>query len=121
MEKRCNPRREPGAGEPLGRLRLRIGPDLDVLNISDSGALVESGVRLAPGSRLDVHVTTGRGRVLVRCRVIRSFAAVVRADSIRYRGGLAFDQVVDSTAAGYSLPAASQGDLAAAGNAYPAS
>jgi hypothetical protein len=118
IEKRRSTRRHPNSGEALARFRMRLGPELDVLNVCDTGALVEATVRLAPGARLDVHVTTHAGRVLVRCRVVRSFACFVAADAIRYRGGLAFDQPVD-TSGGYPVPATLQGTLQPSGNRYP--
>lgn len=118
MEQRSKSRRVPTAGESLGRLRMRLGPELDVLDISDSGALVEGSVRLAPGARLDVHVITRGGRVLVRCRVMRAFACFVACDSIRFRGAIAFDEPVDSSP-GYQVPATFQSSSRVSGSRYP--
>ena len=97
MERRVTPRRVPHAAECLSRVRLRIGSELAVLDISDSGTLVEGGVRLSPGSRLDVHVISRTGRVLVRTTVARAHVASVRADALTYRVALAFDQPIDTT------------------------
>jgi hypothetical protein len=96
MERRVTSRRVPGAGECLSRVRLRIGSELTVLDISDSGTLVEGCVRLSPGSRIDVHVVSRTGRVLVRTTVARAHVASVRADVLTYHVALAFDQPVDT-------------------------
>jgi hypothetical protein len=79
-------------------MRLRAGRDLAVLDVSDAGALVEGTTRLLPGTRVDVHVVTGAGRVLVRSRVVRAFVQSVDVDGVMYRSGLAFEQRVDTSA-----------------------
>ena len=97
MERRHSVRRTPGAQESLGRVRLRTGPELSVLNVSDVGALVEGKVRLLPGVRLDIHVIARDGRVLVRSRVVRAHVSAISADGIHYRGAVSFDQLVDTS------------------------
>jgi hypothetical protein len=67
------------------------------VDASDSGMLVE-GARLLPGTHVDVHVVTVEGRVLVRSRVVRAYVAALRGDAVVYRGALAFDRAVDTTA-----------------------
>ena len=98
-ERRRAPRRDPDREEPLARVRLRAGRELDVVNISDAGVLVDGNARLHPGAHVDVHVITRDGRVLVRSRVVRVFVAHLQADAIRYRGALAFEQTIDTTLA----------------------
>src|SRR4051812_16254620 len=97
-ERRKHPRRGPAATEPLSRIRLRLGPELKVLNVADAGVLVDSAARLVPGGRVDVHVVGRTGRVLVRCTVVRSRVFRVRHDSIAYEAGLHFDQSLDTSA-----------------------
>ena len=96
MERRLAVRRDPIAGESLSRIRLRLGSELTVLNVGDTGVLVEGIARLAPGGRVDIHVVTRTGRVLVRATVARSAVSEVRADAIRYRAALIFDQALDT-------------------------
>jgi len=91
-------RRVPAKQEPLARVRLRAGRELDVVNISDTGILVDGLARLHPGAHVDVHVVTHQGRVLVRSRVVRAFVSHIEADVLRYRGALAFEQAVDTAA-----------------------
>jgi hypothetical protein len=118
-ERRGHDRRRPDAEDPLGRTRTRAGAELVVADISATGALVEGTVRLAPGARVDIHLMTRHGRVLVRTRVVRAYVSELRADRVRYRGALFFDQAVDTTAYGYSMPGALDAPLRSLGTAYP--
>ncbi len=103
MERRRTSRREPDPGEPLSRVRLRAGRELSVIDVSSDGALIEGSVRLLPGTHVDVHIVTRDGRVLVRSRVVRAQVCHVAADSVRYRGALAFDRSVDTSVAACGL------------------
>ena len=105
-ERRLHPRRTPAPGESLGRVRLRLGPELTVLDMSDSGIRVEGSARFLPNGRVDVHVVTKQGRVLVRVTVVRAQVTEVRAASLKYEAALAFDQPVDTRSAAGETPAA---------------
>lgn len=119
MDRRRATRREPRCEEPLARVRLRTGQELDVINVSSSGVLVEGSARLLPGTRLDVHIVTRDGRVLVRCRVIRAFVCHIEADRVRYRGALAFERSIDAAVIGEPFPVVGQAAAAGEGSAYP--
>ena len=97
-------------GEPLTGVRLRTGRELAVVDVSNTGMLVEGCARLLPGTHLDVHVTTLAGRVLVRSRVVRAHVAALQADVICYRGALAFDRSIDTRARGYDVPSSAPWD-----------
>src|SRR4051812_47829361 len=101
-EKRHSPRRPPGFTESLRRVRSRTGRDLDVIDVSHTGLLVEGQPRLLPNTHLDIHIVTRTGRVLIRCRVVRAFVWYLERDLVRYRAGLAFDHDVD-TSSGYPV------------------
>lgn len=118
-ERRRQPRRTPDDGEPLARIRLRIGAELSVLDVSPWGVLVEGGLRLAPGARVEAHVMTRDGRLLVRSRVVRAYVSMVRADAIRYHGALLFDQAVDTSPYGYSVPGVLGAPPLDPGSSYP--
>ncbi|HEX5107772.1 MAG TPA: PilZ domain-containing protein [Vicinamibacterales bacterium] len=118
-ERRHHERRRPEAEDPLARTRTRAGAELAVSDISAMGVLVEGTVRLAPGSRVDIHLMTRSGRVLVRGRVVRAYVSELRADLVRYRGALLFDQDVDTSAYGYSMPAPVDASPADPGMPYP--
>lgn len=119
IERRRAARRAPHADEPLSRIRLRGGRELLVIELSDSGALVEGAVRLLPGTHVDVHVVTADGRTLVRSRVVRAYVCHVAADVVRYRGAIAFERPVDTAVAGYALPEVLSPVAPAQGSGYP--
>jgi hypothetical protein len=98
IERRRRVRSVPPVDDPLARVRARAGSELAVIDLSDLGALLEGRHRLLPGVCLDVHVMTRAGRVLVRGRVVRAYVCALHADGVRYRGGLSFDQPVDTSA-----------------------
>lgn len=81
--------------EPLAHAKLRTGGQLIVLDASSWGALTETTERLLPGRRLDVHVMTSDGRVLVRGRVARAYVCHLQPDAIHFRAALAFEQPID--------------------------
>jgi hypothetical protein len=118
MERRRAGRRAPLSDEPISRLRLRTGRELLVVNVSNTGALVEGSVRLLPGTHVDAHVTTRDGRLLVRSRIARCYVVALRADLVCYRGALAFERHVD-TAAGYMVPDPTRTTMAMEGSGYP--
>ena len=59
------------------------------------------------------------GRVLVRSRIIRAYVFELGADVVRYRGALAFERTVDTTAAGYALPGSVGQFAGQPGTSYP--
>lgn len=97
IDRRRRGRRTPSAGDPLARMRMRAGPELAVVDVADTGALVEGCTRLLPGTRIDVHVVTQSGRVLVRSRVVRAEVWSLQADRMRYRAGIAFEHALDTS------------------------
>lgn len=120
MERRAAIRRVPAAEEPLSRVRLRTGRELVVVDVSSGGLLVEGVVRLLPGTHVDVHVVTGDGRVLVRCRITRAYVSALAADDVRFRGALAFDRPIDTAPVGYGIPRSLDAMTDARGSIYPA-
>ena len=94
VDRRQAKRRTPECGEPLSRVKLRIGPELTVIDIGSHGVLVEGRARLAPGARVDVHVVPAHGRVLVRTTVVRAYVSELRHDTVVYRAGLRFDHPI---------------------------
>jgi hypothetical protein len=121
MEHRTASRRIPLGKEALSRIRLRTGREMSVVDVSDAGVLVEGEVRLLPGTHVDVHVVTREGRVLVRSRVVRCWIAALNASAVAYRGALAFDRHVDTTAPGYAIPEAAHALADPGGPDYPSS
>ena len=100
VDRRQARRRTPEGEEPIGRVKLRIGPELTVIDIGSHGVLVEGRARLAPGARVDVHVVPPQGRVLVRTTVVRAYVSELRHDTVVYRAGLRFDHSIEVPPAG---------------------
>jgi len=94
-ERRRGSRWTPAATYPLSRVRLRLGRELSVIDVSTSGALVHGTTRLLPGTHVDVHVTASQGRVLIRARVVRCAVWDVTAEIVQYRGALAFTAPIE--------------------------
>lgn len=94
-DRRRGNRWAPGPTDPLSRVRLRLGRELFVIDVSTSGALVHGTTRLLPGTHVDVHVTASQGRTLIRARVVRCAVWDVASDVVQYRGALAFSAPVE--------------------------
>jgi hypothetical protein len=119
VERRRAPRRAPAADEPLSQVRLRAGRELVVVDVADGGLLAEGGMRLLPGTHVDVHLVTSEGRLLVRSRVVRAFVCYLASECIRYRGALMFERPVDTAFVGYAIPEALGRAAERQGSAYP--
>jgi hypothetical protein len=75
------------------RGRVRPGHVLVIVDLSASGALVEAGCQLRPGSRIDVHLESDHERRLVRASVTRCAVATIDPRSgITYRAALCFTE-----------------------------
>jgi PilZ domain len=96
----------------LSSVRLPWGQHLHLLNISSTGMLVESGVRLAPGSETSFKIGGPGLDLVVRGRVIRSRVAKVDSLGVRYESAAAFDQPVDMLKAPEEAPPDSTTQLA---------
>jgi hypothetical protein len=119
-DRRQAARRAPRDREPLGRIRLRTGREVKVLDVSDHGVLAEGSARLLPGTHVDAHLVTATGRVLVRSRVVRAWITALEQDGPLYRCALAFQQRVDTSDPGYVIPGPASGTGAPEGSVYPA-
>jgi hypothetical protein len=95
-ERRRSDRVDVGASAGIVRLRLPPGREAVLLNLSRSGACVETSSALIPGRPLDVLVSlpgwNWRGRATVmRCRV----SALVIDHGVRYEAAVQFDLPLD--------------------------
>ena len=72
-------------------VRIRPGHAASLVDISASGALLETMHRLLPGTTIDLHVETAGERARFRGRVVRCAVVSVRAAAVAYRGAVAFD------------------------------
>lgn len=75
------------------RIRIRPGHPADLLDIAVSGMCVDTLRRLLPGMAVDLQWERGVGADVYRARVVRCAIVSLSHDRVRYRAGLAFDQV----------------------------
>jgi hypothetical protein len=85
-------------------IRIRPGHAASVVDVSASGALLETAHRLLPGAAVDLHIETDRDRASLRGRVVRCAVAAVRAASLSYRGAVVFDRHLPWLAALAEIP-----------------
>lgn len=79
----------------LWSVRLPWGTDVDLVNISSTGLLLESGSKVSPGVTLELRLTgPGMSRV-VAARFVRSAVARVDRLGVRYYAGAQFEQPLD--------------------------
>ena len=79
----------------LSSVKLPWGQHLRLLNISSSGMLVESGVRLSPGSETTLRIGGPDLSLVVPARVVRCRVATVDSLGVKYETAAAFDQPVN--------------------------
>ena len=83
--------RHPAARLPSLRASILAGPDVRVINVARGGMLVESDIRLTPGSGVCLNVTLGDQVYQVAGRVSRVDASLADGH-VKYRAGIALDQ-----------------------------
>jgi hypothetical protein len=88
--------------------RVRPGHEVELVDISAGGALVECRRRLLPGTLIDLLLSCGDRSATVRGRVLRCTVVAVRASTVSYRGAIGFDRdlpwFLDVETSGYPIP-----------------
>ena len=79
----------------LSGIKLSWGPELQLVNISSTGVLVESGSKFAPGSTTDLHLSGPETNLVVPVRFIRSSVARIDGLGVRYHAAAAFAKELD--------------------------
>jgi hypothetical protein len=100
--------RHPATRLPSLRASILAGPDVRVINVARGGMLVESDVRLTPGSGVCLNVTLGDQVYQIAGRVSRVDASLTDG-RVKYRAGIALDQEM----AIFDLPETSSADIEA--------
>ena len=104
-ERRKTRRRDAGE-HGITTARIRPGHQVQLIDLSPGGALVEADRRLLPGSVVELQIQADDRQATMRGLVVRCFVVAVRAASVSYRGAIAFDRhlawFVDG--AGYDVP-----------------
>jgi hypothetical protein len=72
--------------------RLRPGRDVDVVNLSSGGALVETGYQLLPGTGVVLSLAVDGARCSVHGRVLRCHVFALHPErGVFYRAAVGFD------------------------------
>jgi len=99
--KRKRARRWSGDELPwISSVKLSWGLELRLLNISRSGVLVESGIRLTPGNRTQIQLGGPHSDLVVAARVVRSRVSTVDPLGVRYVSAAQFEQSFDALSPG---------------------
>jgi PilZ domain len=78
------------------RARVRPGYRLLIIDLSCSGALVEAGRPLRPGSYVDLHLESEARAAMVAARVVRCAVAAIDSEiGVTYRAALCFRESCD--------------------------
>jgi PilZ domain len=90
-ERRAHARRHTANEHGIVRARVRPGHPVTLMDVSASGALIETNRRLLPDAFVEIHVETLSQCANVRGRVVRCAVTSVRPAVVRYRGAIQFD------------------------------
>lgn len=89
----------------LENIRLTWGANLHLVNMSSSGILVESGIRMTVGNLTDFEFEDREARDYVMSgRVVRSDVAAVTSMGVKYVTAAVFDKPFESIGPDTSLP-----------------
>jgi hypothetical protein len=92
----------------LWAVRLPWGADVDLVNISRTGVLLESGSKVSPGVTLELQLSGMGLNRIVMARFIRSEIARVDRLGVRYHAAAQFEQPLDILAPETETPSTSQ-------------
>jgi hypothetical protein len=73
-----------------------------LLNVSDSGVLIETNCPLSPGRTTDAFVNVGGHHQALRVTVERSYVHALVREAVVYRSALHFERIIGSRALGLS-------------------
>jgi len=90
-ERRKWPRLKPSSIPSLKSVALGQGTEIDAIDISQGGMLVETEVRLRPQMRIHLKLVTSDGIIRLEGSVLRSSIASLKGIP-RYKSAIAFEQ-----------------------------
>jgi hypothetical protein len=105
-------------------VRLLPGREAQVVDLSPTGALIETPVRLLPGSGVSLLLGATDWRQLIEALIVRcAVFALIPENGVRYRAGLLFrgEVVFPSCRSGYLFPIPAQLASEGPGTSYPTS
>ena len=91
-DRRAAPRSSTPRDHGIVAVKVRLGHEATLRNVSAWGALVETAFRLLPGATIDLHLYTVNARVMVRASVVRSIVSHLDASSVAYCGAVCFHE-----------------------------
>ena len=94
-ERRASPRCACSPLDAWAAARIRPGHDVQVLDLSSLGALIQSTARLVPNARVELRFGANGPARQIRGRVVRSYVSAVDADVVSYRSAVVFDQMLE--------------------------
>ena len=90
--RRRAPRLAPTAIPELKSASLLAGPEIQLINLSRGGALLESDTRIVPGANICIRLVAADAVFLLRGRVLRSRASHLRGTALIYECAVAFQE-----------------------------
>ncbi len=110
-ERRVHQRLEPSELGWIKEVRLKYGPRVALMDLSSGGALLQTDVRLRPGTDMVIEIVGSRIEA-VPIRVLRSQLARISGDAAIYQGACVFKRPLDLAKAAAVVEQADRGDVA---------
>ena len=106
QSERRKTRRRDAREHGIASARIRPGHQVQLINLSPGGALVEADRRMLPGSAVELHIQAEDRQATMRGCVVRCVVVGVRPASVSYRGAIAFDRHLPwfGEPSGYEVP-----------------
>jgi hypothetical protein len=79
----------------LASVRLPWGIEVNLLNLSNTGMLVETSTKLTPGNTISIELCGTDSSVVVPARFLRSEIVGVDGRGVRYRTAVVFEKEID--------------------------
>ena len=99
-----NRRKTPQELEGFQSVVLRPGGQVEVLNISNGGMLVQTETRTKPGSVVRVCIFTTGAKYEVKAKIVRSEITTVDGSGLHFLLAIAFDEPLDLIDDGDAAP-----------------
>lgn len=93
-DRRIHERLEPSALGWIREVRLKYGPRVSLIDLSSGGALLQTNVRLRPGTDMVIEII-GNSVQTIPIRVLRSQLARISGDLAIYQGACEFRRPLD--------------------------
>src|SRR3970040_1057038 len=88
--------RFPAAAVPsIKSVKLSPGEQVQLVNISRTGVLVEGRTRFVPGTRVTVVFDGGFTPAQIKGRIVRCQVSSIHDGSLRYQSGIQFDKKLE--------------------------